>query len=477
MAWNQNGLFVLLAALWLVYAVWLAIWVVMQKRDPAATLAWLFALVFLPYLGFLVFYVFGPRRIKRNRSRRQSSYEAIRKAFAADTGQQAADSPHELAVELTHLVQQATGMPLSTCTSIRLLVNGSPKYDSLLEDIAAASPHVHREYYIYAGDRTGSEIRDALIAARQRGVEVRLLMDGAGSFQTSDAFLEPLKQSGAEVSVFHPVLRGVPNLRPLLNFRSHRKIAVIDGRIGYTGGINVTDDENDRLNPEEYFRDIHSRIEGEAVSWMQRVFLEDWHYAAKKTPTGNGYFVKAAPGKYAVQLIPSGPDNSCEPIHRALLTGIYSAHARVWVATPYFVPTEPAWMALSSAAMRGLDVRLMLPKKSDSRLVDLAARSYFDELLRNGVRIFEYQSRMLHIKSLVVDDAFAILGSANFDSRSLRTNFEMSMAVHEPEIVTALEAVWATDMAESIEITKDRPKASFARRLGEATARLGSPLL
>lgn len=477
MTWTHNGLVALLGMLWLAYAVCLAIWVVMQKRDPAATLAWMFALIFLPYFGFLVFYIFGPRRIKRSRSRRQTSYDAIKKAFATDAGQQAADSPHELAVELTHLVQQATGMPLSTCTSIKLLVNGSPKYDALLADIAAARSHVHMEYYIYAGDRTGTEIRDALVLARKRGVEVRLLMDGAGSFHTSQAFLEPLQQAGAELAVFHPVLRGVPNLRPLLNFRSHRKIAVIDGRIGYTGGINVTDDENDRLNPDNYFRDIHTRVEGEVVNWMQRVFLEDWHYAASKTPTGQQYLVTSEPGKYAVQLIPSGPDNPREPIHRALLAGIHSAHRRVWLATPYFVPTEPAWMALSSAAMRGLDVRLMLPKKSDSRLVDLAARSYFEELLRDGVRIFEYQSRMLHIKSLMVDDAFAILGSANFDSRSLRTNFEMSMAVHEPEVVQALEAVWATDLAESVEITKDRAKASFPRRLAEATARLGSPLL
>lgn len=474
---DGNGLVLLLVGLWLAYGIVLAIWVVLQKREPAATLAWVFSLLFLPYLGFVVFYFFGPRKLRRSVTRRRGSYEAIRKAYAPADAEAVADSPHDLSVQLTRLVQVATGMPLSTCDSIRLLVNGSPKYDSVLVDIAAARHHVHLEYYIYAGDRTGTLIRDGLVAALKRGVKVRLLIDGAGSFQTKDEFLEPLKSAGAEVSVFHPLLRGVPHLRPLLNFRSHRKIAVIDGRIGYTGGINVTDDENDRLNPEGYFRDLHTRIEGHAVAWMQRIFLEDWHYASGKMPGDEGLFPTMAPGECAVQMIPSGPDNSSEPIHRANLAAIHSADQRVWLSTPYFVPTSAALYALTSAAMRGLDVRVMIPRHSDSRLVNLAARSYFDALLKARVRVFEYQPRMLHSKALLVDDAFAILGSANFDNRSFVTNFEMSIAVHEEDIARELEAVWNTDQAESVEVTAERCKAPFPRRLGEAVARLAAPLL
>jgi cardiolipin synthase len=477
MSLSNAGLATLLVALWMVYAVWLTVWVILQKKDPAATLAWVFSLVFLPYLGFLVFYFFGPRRMGRNLKKRKLSYDAIDSAFTRDGAQKEVDSPHDLSVELTCLVRYATGVPLSTCRSIRLLVNGSPKYDALIEDIGKAKHHVHLEYYIYSADRTGTLIRDALVEAAKRGVQIRVLLDGAGSFHTGKDFLDPLEKAGAELSTFNPVFRGVPHIRPLLNFRSHRKIAVIDGTIGFVGGINVTDTENDRLNPETYFRDLHTRLEGDAVGWMQRVFLEDWHYSTEKTPTGDAYFPPLKPGKYAVQLMPSGPDNSCEPIHRACLTAIHTADERVWLSTPYFVPTEPARYALTSAAMRGLDVRVMLPKKSDSHLVDLAARSYFDELLRVGVRVFEYQPRMLHSKVLVVDDCFAILGSANFDSRSFRTNFEISMAIHEEEIVQELEKVWNIDMAESIELKKDRPKGSFPRRLGEAGARLCSPLL
>ena len=472
-----KALVALLVVLWLVYAIWLATWVILQKKEPAATLAWVFSLVFLPYLGFFIFYLFGPRRVRRNISRRQRSYEAIRKAFAPDAAQLKADSPHELSVELTKLIQTATGIPLSSCSSIRLLVNGSPKYDAVIKDINAAKLHVHMEYYIYAGDRTGTLIRDALIAALERGVKVRLLMDGAGSFHTGRDFLKPLEEAGAELSVFHPVLRGVPHLRPLLNYRSHRKIAVIDGRIGFTGGINVTDDENDRLNPDKYFRDLHTRVEGEVVNWMQRIFLEDWNYASDKTPDEDGLFPKSEPGRHAVQLIPSGPDNSAEPFHRACLEAIHAANKRVWLTTPYFVPTTPALYALSSAAMRGLDVRIMIPQRSDSRLVDLAARSYFDSLLKAGARLFEYRPRMLHSKALVIDDAFALVGSSNFDTRSLQTNFEMSMAVHGPEIVQSLERVWNTDQPECIEASRNRPRPPFLRRLGEAVARLASPLL
>lgn len=475
---DGNALIGWLVGLWAAYTIVLAAWVVMQKREPAATLAWVFSLVFLPYVGFLIFYFFGPRKFRRSESRRRSSYKAIREAYSPAEAAASAESPHDLSVQLTRLVQSTTGMPLSTCDRIQLLVNGAPKYDSVIADINAARKHVHLEYYIFDGDRTGTLIRDAMVAALGRGVKIRMLVDGAGSFGTKDEFLQPLKDAGAEVSVFHPLLRGIPNLRPLLNFRSHRKIAVIDGRIGYTGGINVSDSENDRLNPEEYFRDLHTRIEGQAVSWMQRIFLEDWHYASGKTPSeGDGLFPEMAAGRCAVQMIPSGPDNSAEPIHRACLAAIHVADARVWLATPYFVPTSAALYALTSAAMRGLDVRVMIPKKSDSRLVNLAARSYYEALLKAGVRVFEYQPRMLHSKVLMVDDAFALLGSANFDNRSFVTNFEMSIAVHEKSISRELEQVWKEDEAQSVEVRKDRKRAPFLHRLGEAVARLGSPLL
>ena len=473
---GNAGMATLLGALWLLYATVLAVWIVLQKRDPAATLAWIFSLLLLPYIGFVVFYVFGPRRIARSRRKRRASYDAISGAYPANVALQAADSSRDFAVELTRLVDKATGMPLSTCRTVSLLVNGGPKYDAVIEAITAARRHVHLEYYIYAGDSSGTLIRDALVAAAARGVEVRLLMDGAGSLSTGKAFLQPLRDAGAEVEVFHPVL-GLPNWRPLLNFRSHRKIAVIDGTIGFTGGINVTDDENERVNPQGYWRDLHLRLEGDAVAWMQRVFLEDWHYATRRMPTGAEYFPAHDPGPIAVQLVPSGPDNAFEPIHRAHVTAIQGADRRVWLMTPYFVPTAAALMALTSAAMSGHDVRVMVPAKSDSRLVDLAARSYFGELLRAGVRVFEYQPRMLHSKALLVDDAFALLGSANFDGRSFRTNFELSVAVHEKGIVQALERVWETDLADCTEVTRERRKISFLRRLGEATARLCSPLL
>jgi cardiolipin synthase len=476
MHWHDH-LGIWLTGLWLAYAVGLAVWVIMQKREPAATLAWVFSLLFLPYLGFFIFYFFGPRKLRRSETKRRGSYEAVRQAYAPGDAHANAESPHDLSVQLTRLVQVATGMPLTTCDKIQLLVNGSPKYDSVITDIHSAQHHVHLEYYIYEGDRTGTLIRDAMVAALARGVKVRLLMDGAGSFAMKDEFLQPLKDAGAEVAVFHPLLRGVPHLRPLLNFRSHRKIAVIDGRIGYTGGINVTDTENDRLNPDTYFRDLHTRLEGQAVAWMQRIFLEDWHYASGSTPLGADLFPALKPGRCAVQLIPSGPDNGAEPIHRACLAAIHVADERVWLSTPYFVPTSAALYALTSAAMRGLDTRVMIPKKSDSHLVDLAARSYFDALLKAGVRVFEYQPRMLHSKVLLVDGAFAILGSANFDNRSFATNFEMSIAVHEAHIAHELERVWNEDQEQSVEVKPDRPRASFPRRLGEAIARLGSPLL
>jgi cardiolipin synthase len=357
-----------------------------------------------------------------------------------------------------------------------LLVNGSPKYDAVVADIKAARKHVHLEYYIYAGDRTGTLIRDALVEALGRGVKVRLLMDGAGSSHQGRI---PASRSATPARKSRSSTRccaAMPHLRPLLNFRSHRKIAVIDGRIGYTGGINVTDDENDRLNPKATSATCTRASRARRWRGCSASSSRTGTTPRARRRRGRRPVPALAPGRCAVQMIPPAPTTRRADPPR-LPGAIHSADRRVWLSTPYFVPTTAALYALTiggdaRAGHAGDDAA-----KSDSRLVDLAARSYFEPLLKAGVRVFEYQPRMLHTKALLVDDAFAILGSANFDNRSFATNFEMSIAVHEAHIAKELEQVWYVDQAESIEVKKDRPRASFPRRLGEAVARLASPML
>jgi cardiolipin synthase len=355
------------------------------------------------------------------------------------------------------------------------MVGGEATFDALLEAIAGARHHLHVEYYIFEPDRTGTRVRDALVAKAREGVRVRLLLDALGSGRLRRAFLAPLLEAGVELAWFHPA-RWRWLWRPRINLRNHRKVVVVDGRIGFTGGINVTDDENEAVNPRA-FHDLHLRLEGEIVRWLQLAFLEDWHYATGVALRDEALWPPATPGRMVAQALPAGPDSPWEPIHRVKVEAIHQANHRVWLVTPYFVPGEAARMALTSAALRGLDVRGVVPARSDSRVVSAAARSYFDELTAAGVRVFEYQPRMLHSKALLVDDDTCIIGSANFDHRSFRLNFELSVLLHDAGVAAGLEAEAKATLAHCREVRADDPPAALWRRLADASARLLSPLL
>jgi cardiolipin synthase len=460
-----------LAVGWLAYLVGLGGWIVLQKREPVATLSWLLGLAALPYLGFAIYYVFGPQKIKRHRLRRSRARVGLPDAFAnAPTGE---------AAELQRLAASTTGLHASSATDVRLLVDGGNTYDALLDAIAGARHHVHLEYYIFCADRSGTALRDALVERARAGIAVRVLLDAVGSAEMARGFFAPLLAAGGELAWFHPLRLLRFWKRPWVNLRSHRKIAVIDGRIGFTGGINITDAENDRLRTDAY-RDLHLRLQGDVVRALQLVFVEDWAYA-----TGSREFIgsiartmpPAAAGTIPAQVLTSGPDSPWEAIHRLHVGAIHAARQRVWLATPYFVPGEAAIMALTSAALSGLDVRLLVPRRSDSRLVTFAARSYFDELLAAGVKVYEYGPRLLHTKALLVDETVAIIGSANFDSRSFRLNFEVSMLFEDAAVARALAQVIEADFAHAPRVRPERARSLWRVRLPEALARLLSPLL
>ena len=267
--------------------------------------------------------------------------------------------------------------------------------------------------------------------------------------------------------------------RPWVNLRLHRKIVVVDGRVGYLGGINITDEQDERLRDDAY-RDLHLRIEGDLVRSLQETFVEDWAYSTGRTDF-IGDVARAMPeplaGTIHAQLLVSGPDSEWEAIHRLHVGAIHAASQRVWLATPYFVPGEAAMMALTSAALGGLDVRLLVPKMSDSRLVTYCVRSFYPELLAAGVKIYEYGPRMLHTKALLVDDHIAILGSANFDHRSFRLNFESSVLFDDPGVAAMLEQQITREFAFAPRVRNDRDRSLLRHRLPEALARLMAPLL
>lgn len=460
----------LLIGAWLGYLIVLSGWIVMQRGEPVATLGWIMTLAAFPLLGFLIYYLVGPQRIHRRQNKRLRSWRALAKLRESGNGGQV--DTHAIG----RLGFAMTGYPMCTSSRVELLVDGGRTYDALVAAIGKAKRHIHIEYYIFAEDRTGMRIRDALIERAKAGVAVRMLLDGVGS-SLSTGFLAPLREAGAEVAWFHPVRWWLTFfMRPKLNLRNHRKIVICDGRIGFTGGINVTDDE-DYPNNKNGFHDLHLRIEGDTVRWLQLAWLEDWHYVTGKTPVQDHVLEPSAPGGILSQVIPAGPDNPLEPIHRMHVEAIYRSERRVWLSTPYFVPSLAALFALEAAAMRGLDVRLIVPKHSDSRVVSAAARSYFDDLIKAGVQVYEYGPRMLHSKALLVDDELALIGSSNFSSRSFRLNFELSVLFCDADVAADLERVMHGDFTAARKRSPRRKKPPFPTRLGESLARLFSPLL
>ena len=469
--WAIPHITVILAAGWALYLLGLGLWIVLQKREPVATISWLVSLAALPYLGFLVYLVFGPQKLQRHRLRRSRNRVDLPRVQ-----EQAMD---ETGAELARLGLATSHLPPSTATDVRLLQDGSATYPALLDDIRGARDHIHLEYYIYAPDRTGTLIRDALVERARAGVKVRLLLDALGSAQAKRRFFQPLLDAGGELAWFHPARFGRIWTRTWINMRTHRKIVVIDGAIGYTGGINITDEENDALRADAY-RDLHLRITGDVVHGLQRTFVEDWAYATQRhdfIASVARVMPPPAPGAIHAQVLVSGPDSSWEAIHRMYVSAIHAAKRRVWLTTPYFVPGEAAMMALTSAALGGLDVRVMVPKMSDSRSVTWAARSYFDELMAANVKVYEYGPRMLHSKALLVDDDYAMVGSANFDRRSFSLNFEVQMLFHDRDVAAGLERLVAAEFAHAPRVREQRPRPLFTARLPEALARLASPLL
>ena len=476
---GHEGVWTAISVAWSLYIAVLAIWIILQKRAPVSTLSWILSMALLPFMGYVIYYFFGPQRLRKQRIKRLRSQSALyANADFARLRDTTAMTPESL-LQLVLLGEASCDLRISTATQVDLLVGGAQTYDAIFDAIRAARGHVHLEYYIFEPDRIGTALRDLLVNKAREGVRVRLLVDALGSKRLNRRFLAPLTEAGGMVGFFHAPRIG-QRLRPVINFRTHRKIVVCDGRVGFTGGINVTDEEDERTRRDAY-HDVHLRIEGGAVRLLQMTFMEDWVYTTGEGPEGvaceSRHLLPAvAPGDYPVQILTSGPDNADEAIHRMHVAAIHAATERVWLTTPYFVPSEAALMALTSAALRGVDVRLMVPQRSDSRVVSAAARSYFEELMVAGVKIWEYTAGMLHSKTMLVDGHCAFIGTANFDNRSFRLNFEVCAVVYGPVLAQPLARQFEADMRHSRVVPKRRAQA-FLPRLGDATARLFSPLL
>lgn len=470
----------LLSLAWLLWIALVAVGLILERRSPTATLAWLLALLFMPYFGFLVYLLFGPRRLHRRRLRYgRARARLIQSTHHLPPGQIPPGFPDAgLERSLARLLERlGQGAPIPA-TGLTLLETGDDCFQALENALAAATHHVHLEYYMWQPDRVGTRLRDLLVEKARAGVQVRLLLDSIGSDRTPNRFLQPLQDAGGMTAWFNPL--HLRRLRPShVNFRTHRKIVVCDGRVGFTGGINISAEHSAAHNGPAAWRDTHLRIEGEPVHRLQFIFLEDWYFATDRAPFEPEFFPPgpAQPARPWLQIVESGPDNDRQTLAHCFFAAITSAQRRVLLATPYFVPNEALNTALMNAALRGVEVIILAPRRSDSWLVTAAARSYYDELASTGVAIYEYGPPMLHAKLLMVDEQIAAIGSANFDNRSLALNFEAMAILYDASLAMQLTRSFEADLHRAKRYRNPGRRAPLNRRLGQAAARLLSPLL
>lgn len=449
--------------------------VVLQRRESGATLAWILVIILVPFLGLLAFWLFGTTRLRLRRRKRRLAESRLAPALQQLQAQSSSVQMPGLPPTLLRLAEKLDEAGPQPGNEVALLRRGPAVFDALEAAFDRSRHHIHLVYYIWEPDRTGVRLRDALTRASRRGVEVRLLLDDVGSRSARRGFFQVLVEAGGRVERFLPV---DPLSRQLvLNNRNHRKIVVVDGEIGFTGGMNIGDVYAGLGEP---WRDLHARIRGPVVLSLQETFCQDWYHATGEDLVSIAYFPQIpGAGNVWAQLLASGPaDERWRAIHTLLFAAINLARQRVWVETPYFVPDPPIVMALQTAALRGVDVRLLLPGRSDHPLVLHAGRSFLDELLAAGVRVFELQDAMHHAKTVTVDGIFSTLGSANMDQRSFRLNFEANVFFFGAEVAGELERDFLSLCSEAREVTEvNRQGISRRQRLTEGVGRVLAPLL
>ncbi len=455
------------------WVVGIVLFILHERRPPVSTLAWIFGLVLLPFVGIPVYLVFGPRRLVRRKLRYRDKRVRVTSALRDLPPRRVPGDTSRLAM-IGETMQHTR---VCTASRVEIRHSGDATYDAIVAAVDGARDHVHVEYYIYEADAAGERLRDALVRARKRGVEVRVLVDAVGSPRAGDRFFSPLVDAGGLFRRFQPPRLGLRSFR-FFNFRTHRKIVVVDGNVGFTGGMNLSACHSESLSRGECWRDTHVEIEGAAVGDLQRTFVENWVYAGGDSPTTRRYFPESAEGSELVQILRSGPDREIFPIHTFFFAAIATAERRVLLTTPYLVPDESTLAALKSAVLRGVSVTILVPARGDSALVQAAARSYFEELLEAGCKIHTYERCMLHAKILVVDDDLACVGTANFDNRSFRLNFEVMAVLYGNKHATELAERFELDLQDAREVKRRTLKEEHALvRLAESAARLASPLL
>ncbi|CRK83457.1 cardiolipin synthase [Neobacillus massiliamazoniensis] len=454
----------------------------LENRHPSQTITWLVVLGSFPVVGFIFYLLFG--RSYRKEKMYRKKFFLDKQAFLTVEGEEDPRSEEKLSLmrehqaKLFNLAQKLGNSPISFDTATKVLTNGQETFEHIINELKRARHHIHLEYYIVRHDQIGQEIKRILIEKAQEGVKIRFLYDAVGSWQLSKKYIHELKNAGIETVTFGPVK--LPFLNNKFNFRNHRKIIVIDGTVGFVGGLNIGDEYLGRVKEIGFWRDTHLMLRGEAVRSLQLIFLQDWYYMTNHSFLTAEYLSPQFDDQNhgGVQLIAGGPDREWSVIKNIFFSMIASAKNTVWIASPYFIPDEDIFSALKVAALSGIDVRLLVPNRPDKRIVFHASRSYFPELLEAGVKVYEYSLGFMHSKIIIVDHELASIGTSNMDMRSFHLNFEVNAFLYRTGSTQKLVDEYINDLQFSKQLDLESfGKRHIGLRLLESTSRLLSPLL
>ncbi|MBR1543313.1 MAG: cardiolipin synthase [Muribaculaceae bacterium] len=453
--------------------------VISENRNPVKTLAWVTVLLLLPVVGFLLYAFFG-RSLKNviviTRKNKLQLKDNIEMTPGETQPSQLSSSNRQLAIMVNSLVEPH----LFSHNAIEIFTNGADKFRAYKADLLSATDYINIQYYIFENDQIGHEISDILIQKAKEGVKVRFIYDHVGSWHIDMSFIKKLRKNGVEI---YPFLRVTfPELANRVNWRNHRKITVIDGRVGYIGGMNIADRyvSGDK-NGKPAWRDTHLRIRGEALSAMQYAFAVDWSFMRKELIHAKiEHLTETDEDAYdnSVQIVTSGPTDNWSNLALIFLKAISQAKKRVFIQTPYFLPSDSLLKALEASALSGVDVRVMIPEYPDSKLLRFASFSYVKECLEAGVKIYLYQPSMIHAKCVIVDDDFVSTGSTNFDFRSFEHNFECNAMIYGERFCSEMKAIFEKDVTKCSEATLEQwQQRPMWRKAVESLARLMGPIL
>lgn len=463
--------------------------VLIDTRSGTKALGYILFIILLPVIGIVFYFSFGINYRKRKLyTKKLIRDEPLGKLINAEM-KVYSDSIRnsglisENTKPVADYIFRSSGSPLTANNKVQLLFNGEEKFPELLSALQNARSHIHMEYYIYENDVTGNQIADVLIKKAQQGVEVRFMYDHFGSHRIGNNFIKKLTEAGVHTAAFYKIKWYA--LANRINYRNHRKIIIIDGKTSYVGGINISDKYRNDVKKKNhlFWRDTHMKIEGQASAYLQYLFICDWNFCSpNQIPYDETFFPNytrsSEQNDEVIQIAASGPDSTQPVIFYSLLQAISAARKSIYITSPYFIPSESLMDALIVAIQRGLDVKIIIPGISDSKMVNTAANAYYTELLVYGAKIYKYNKGFVHAKTMVIDDDLSIIGSANMDYRSFDLNFEVNAMIYSKNTAEKLRSAFIDDLLVSEQINAEnwlkRPRHLF---LWEKVVRLLSPFL